>query len=182
MGNVHPYPRYLSREPSLHGHPTALKKYGLVSAHPGCKSAISRTLHLLLCHAKMLIPGRLQAPLPFPAAAPRSATPTQGKKSLSQGSCISPSWLCSSFLPLLRATGHTDGTDVGLAGGAAPHSQHSQLPHPHFPCPSLEVWFTPALRQSHFHIGPSGLSFLRDIMWLISCWGGRNKIVAWQSV
>lgn len=96
MGNVHPYPRYLSREPSLHGHPTALKKYGLVSAHPGCKSAISRTLHLLLCRAKTLIPGRLQAPLPFPAAAPQSDTPTQGKKSLSQGSCISPSWLCSS--------------------------------------------------------------------------------------
>lgn len=55
MGNVHPYPRYLSREPSLHGHPTPMKKYGLLCNHLGCKSAIKRTVHLLLCDAETLL-------------------------------------------------------------------------------------------------------------------------------
>lgn len=103
MGNVHPYPKYLSREPSLHGHPAPLKKYGLVRTHLGSKSAINRTVHLLPCHAKMLIPGRFlqpTSPSPLPCCCPTLCHPHPGQKSLSQGSCISPSWLCSSFLPL----------------------------------------------------------------------------------
>lgn len=118
MGNVHPYPRSLSREPSLHGHPAPLKKYGLLSTHPGCKSAIKGTVHLLLCHAKMLIPGRsLQPtnPSPLPCCSPQSATPPQGKHTLSQGSFRSLA--LQLFSPTSQSYGHMEGTDLSLGFG-----------------------------------------------------------------
>lgn len=104
MGNVHPYPRYLPREPSLHGHPAPLKKYGLLSTHLGCKSAIKGTVHLLLCHARMLIPGRFLQPHP-------------GQKHPFTRELHLPSQLCSCVLPLLRANGHMEGTDLSLVFG-----------------------------------------------------------------
>lgn len=128
MGNVHPYPRYLSREASLHSHRTPMKKYGLLCTLLGCKSAIKRTVHLLLCDAEILLTrGSIRvvppANKPFPhlpySSPPSLPPPPRTRKPLSSGSCISAGWLCSSFtfLPLLRAIGHIDGIDLSLAFG-----------------------------------------------------------------
>lgn len=86
MGNVRPHPRYVPREPSLHGHPTPMKKYGLLCTHLGRKFAIKRTVHLLLGDAEALLTRGSVRLVPFPACpaatpanspAPRGAAPPQ---------------------------------------------------------------------------------------------------------
>lgn len=152
MGNVHPYPRYLSREPSLHGHPAPLKKYGLVSTHLGCKSAIKGTVHLLLCHAKMLIPGRFlqpTSPSPLPCCSPAVCHPTQGKIPFHRGNASPQANFAALFSHFSEPLEHGwDRAEPGFwLAELLPLPAQAVLPsHPHFPCPSLEVWFTPALR------------------------------------
>jgi len=148
MGNVHPYPRYLSRESSLHSHPTPMKKYALLCTHLGCKSAIKRMVHLLLCDAEVLLTRgsiRLVPPAnkPFPClpcCSPPACCPhPEQKKMLSQGSC---SWV--------------------LAVWTAPPSQPSQccpLPITGFPCPHLRFDSLLPSRQNRCCTGPSGLDF-----------------------
>lgn len=175
MGNVHPYPRYLSREASLHSHRTPMKKYGLLCTHLGCKSAIKRTVHLLLCDAEMLLTRgsiRLVPPAnkPFPhlpcSSPPSLPPPPRARKPLSSGSCISAGWLCSSFtfLPLLRAIGHNDGIDLSLAFGRMNCSPLPAQPVlPSSPHPLRFGSLVPS-RQSHFCIRPSGLAFLYETL------------------
>lgn len=198
MGNVHPYPRYLSREPSRHSHPTPMKKYGLLYTHLGCKSAIKGTVHLLLCDAEMLLTHgsiKLVSPAkkPFPCLPcwnPQPAILTQHKKIHFRRGGESPQVDLSSFtfLPLLRAIGHINRTYLNLDFGqtnCSPHPAQPVLPSPHhrFPLSSSEVWFMCALKAEPFLHWTVRASFsLRDIMWLISRWGGRNRTVTRQSV
>lgn len=141
MGNVHPYPGYLSREPSLHGHPAPLKKYGLISTHPGCKSAIKRTVHLLLCHAKMLIPGRFLQPTnpsPLPCCSPTVCHPHPGQKKPFTGELHLPRMTLHLFSPTSQSH-WTHGWDRSEPGFwldgllPAPSTASAALPHPHFP-------------------------------------------------
>lgn len=175
MGNVHPYPRYLSREPSCHSHPTPMKKYGLLYTHLGCKSAIKGTVHLLFCKAKMLLTlGSIRlvppAKTPFPCLPccnPQPAVPTQHKKTTFIREVNLPRLTLALSLfshfsePLDTSIGHISARI--LARQTAPHTQHSQCCPPRitdFPCPPLRFDSHVPSRQSHFCTGPSGLAFL----------------------
>lgn len=164
MGNVRLHPRYVPREPSLHGHPTPVKKYGLLCTHLGRKFAIKRTVHLLLGDAEALLTRSSVRLVPFPACP--AAAPSQQPSS--QGSCTSPAWLCSSFSfhPLLRSIGCIDGTDPSLIFVCMSCSHlPAQAPLPWSPpscrpCPPLRFDSHVPSRQSRFWMGPPGPALL----------------------
>lgn len=132
MGNVHPYPRYLSREHFLHRHPASVKKYGLLRTHLGCKSAIKRMVHLLLYDAeKLLTRGsiRLVPPTNKPFPCLPCCCPHPEQKNHFHGGAASPQ-VDFAVLLLLSHFSEPLGALMGgiwawlLAAGTAPSSQH----------------------------------------------------------
>lgn len=160
MCNVHPRPRCLSGEPSLHGHPTPKKKYGLLCTRLGCKSAIKRTVHLLPCETEVPLTHSSVGLVPFPYSLPQQK-PTHLRGAASP--CIGFAALFFSFLfffPLLRCI---DGMDPSLIAV----SPALLLPHH-----SSEVWFTHALKAEPFLDEIGQLCFTRHFV--------INLLLRWQ--
>jgi len=165
MCNVHPHPRCLSGEPSLHGHPTPMKKYGLLCTCLGCKSAIKKTVHLLPCETEVPLTHSSVGLVPFPYSLPQQEpTNLRGAASPSIG------FAALFFFPT---------TQTHWWGGPMPDC-----------CVSCSA-AAPSLLWGLVHTCPRGravfwmrlVSFaLHDIMWLIYCWGGRNRKVTQQYV